>query len=420
MRSIILRNSDVIFPNRNEVGISLVVENKQIIAINENASQLDTEAVELSGTTLVPGFIDVHIHGAVGVDVNEADAGGLLRIAGFLAGKGVTAWMPTVVPDSDENYRRIIGEIDRLMELQEGKAVAQAVGVHYEGVFANEKMCGALRPEFFKSGRSAGGGWRQDVQNPPHEQGRNADTAERNAPRATASGTERREVGGLPMLKRGVHMMTLAPEIDGGIELIEALVAQSWIVSVGHTKADAVTLDAAFAAGARHMTHFFNAMTGIHHREVGVAGWGLANKDVTFDIIADGIHVHPTMLKTACRVKSPDNVSLISDSVAPTGLGDGEYELWGETITVTNGETRNHRGSIAGSVITMHDAVRRMLSLGFSEVEVAKMASTNPARLLGLENDRGSIEVGKRADLVAIDKDGNIKFSMIGGKIVGQ
>ena len=339
----------------------------------------------MNGARLFAGFIDVHNHGAVGFDVNNANSDELIEVGKFLAKNGVTAWLPTLVPDSDENYRRAIDAINELMRRQIGKPVAQAVGVHYEGVFANEKMCGALRPEFFKVGN-----------------------------RQLAGGSH------LPMLERGVHMTTLAPEIDGGIELIEALVAVGWVVAIGHTRADSETLDRAFGAGARHLTHFFNAMTGIHHRDLGVAGWGLANREVTFDIIADGKHVHPTMLELACRSKSPDNVSLISDSVAPTGLGDGEYELWGEKITVTNGETRNERGSIAGSVITMHDAVRRMLSLGFSEVEVAKMASTNPARLLGLENDRGSIEVGKRADLVAIDKDGNIKFSMIGGKIVGQ
>ena len=166
------------------------------------------------------------------------------------------------------------------------------------------------------------------------------------------------------------------------------------------------------------MTHFFNAMTGIHHREMGVAGWGLYNPEVTFDIIADGVHVRPEMLSLACNVKSPDKASLISDSVAPTGLGDGDFELWGEKISVINGKTQNERGSIAGSVCTMHDGVRMMRSLGFSDVDIAKMASTNPARLLGIDSDRGSIEVGKRADLVVIDPDGDIKMTMIGGKIV--
>ncbi len=382
----LLKNAKFILPQAETRQNSVLVERgiiKDIFPATIGNSN-DDQIIDLNGARLFAGFIDVHNHGAVGIDVNNANSDELIEVGKFLAKNGVTAWLPTFVPDSDDNYRCVIDAIDELMRLQIDKPVAQAVGVHYEGVFANEKMCGALRPAYFKSCQWSVAG------------------------------------GQLPRLDNGVHMTTLAPEIDGGIELIEALVADGWIVSIGHTRADSETLDRAFGAGARHLTHFFNAMTGIHHRDLGVAGWGLANREVTFDIIADGIHVHPTMLKTACRVKSPDNVSLISDSVAPTGLGDGEYELWGETITVTNGETRNHRGSIAGSVITMHDAVRRMLSLGFSEVEVAKMASTNPARLLGLENDRGSIEVGKRADLVAIDKDGNIKFSMIGGKIVGQ
>lgn len=327
------------------------------------------------------GFIDVHNHGALGFDVNEADVDGLLKVSAFLAKNGVTAWMPTLVPDSDENYRRVIHAIDELMLRQVELPVAQAVGVHYEGVFANEKMCGALRPEYFRNGQWSAAG------------------------------------GQLPKLDRGVHMTTLAPEIDGGIEMIRALVADGWVVSIGHTRADVETLDRAYAAGARHMTHFFNAMTGVHHREIGVAGWGLANDGVTFDIIADGVHVHPDMLGVACRSKSPDKVSLISDSVAPTGLGDGEFELWGETVTVKNGRTQNERGSIAGSVCTMLDCVKTMRSIGFSELEVSQMASTNPAKLLGLE-DRGSIEIGKRADLVGLNADGKVAFTMIGGELV--
>ena len=379
-----LQNAKVVVQGEIFDGQSLLVENERLTGISSSeAFTSNTAVIDVSGLTVWPGFIDVHNHGAVGIDVNEADAGGLFKISEFLATRGVTAWLPTLVPDSDENYRRAIGAIDELMVMQVGKAVAQAVGVHYEGVFASEKMCGALRPEYFRVGSRESGVW------------------------------------SLPKLNRGVHMTTLAPEIDGGIELIEALVAEGWIVSIGHTRADAETLDRAYAAGARHMTHFFNAMTGVHHRDVGVAGWGLANEDVTFDIIADGIHVHPKMLEVACRAKTADKVSLISDSVAPTGLGDGEFQLWGETITVENGRTRNERGTIAGSVIAMDDAVRTMRSIGFSDVEVAKMASTNPAKLLGL-TDRGSIEIGKRADLVAVDAEGNIAFTMIGGEMVAK
>jgi N-acetylglucosamine-6-phosphate deacetylase len=365
---------------------SILLKNGLIDAIY--GSDFDSgigKVIHTSGSSIFPGFIDVHNHGAVGHDVNESTAEDLLRIAEFLARHGVTAWLPTLVPDSDENYRRVISEIDRLMELQEGKPIAQAVGVHYEGVFANEAMCGALRPKYFKSGKQlADGGWH------------------------------------LPRLKKGVHMTTLAPEIEGGIDLIDALVKNGWVVSIGHTKADAETLDKAFKAGARHLTHFFNAMSGVHHREIGVAGWGLSNKDVSFDIIADGIHVEPRMLEFACQSKGSDKVSLISDSVAPTGLGDGEYRLWGEKISVTNRRTRNERGSIAGSVITMHDAVKQMLSLGFSMTDVAKMASTNPAKIIGLDTTIGSIEVGKRADLIAMDDKGNLHFTVVGGTMVAS
>lgn len=358
----------------------------------------DTDSLPL---LTMPGFIDVHIHGAVGVDVNTADAAGLMRVAEFLARSGVAAWVPTLVPDSDENYVRAVHAIDELMRMQVGRPVAQALGVHYEGVFASEHMCGALRPQFFKTFQRGG----------------------ENHPVAEAATPLLRKEGSLielPRLEKGLHMTTLAPEIDGGIELIEKLVNEGWIVSIGHTRADADTLERAFAAGARHMTHFFNAMTGVHHRDLGVAGWGLAKKEVTFDIIADGIHVGPEMLELACRAKGTEKVSLISDSVAPTGMGDGDFDLWGEKISVTDGRTRNERGSIAGSVITMHDAVKQMLSLGFTLEEVSKMAAANPAKLLGVDDERGSLDVGKRADVVTLDENNEIVEVLIGGEPVAR
>jgi N-acetylglucosamine-6-phosphate deacetylase len=333
MKTCLLETAAVYLPGGTLENAYILINNGRIARISKEKVSSD-ETIDLNGVTLYAGFIDVHIHGAVGIDVNTAGADGLLKIAAYLAQNGVAAWMPTMVPDSCDNYKRAIDAIDEVMQLQAGRPVAQAVGVHYEGIFANEKMCGALRPQYFRSGLWALGG------------------------------------GQLPRLKYGAHMTTLAPEVDGGIELIERLVAEGWIVAIGHTQADAATLDRAFAAGARHLTHFFNAMTGLHHREPGVAAWGLANEGVTFDIIADGVHVHPEMLRLACRVKTADMVSLISDSVAPTGLGDGEYELWGETVTVRGGRTQNGRGSIAGSVVTMLDCVATMRALGFSDKEL--------------------------------------------------
>jgi N-acetylglucosamine-6-phosphate deacetylase len=377
MTSILLGNVGVVSAKAGERTSIAITDG--LISAAGSSDKFD-DVIDCSGLTAWPGFIDVHIHGAVGFDVNEADTDGLVEIARFLAANGVTAWMPTLVPDSDENYARIITSIDRLIEIQSDQPIAQAVGVHYEGVFANEKMCGALRPQYFK----------------------------------TFKGTE---LSGLPALKTGTHMTTFAPEVEGGVELAAELTRRRWVGSIGHTRADVDTLDRAFDAGARHVTHFFNAMTGLHHRDVGVAGWALTKGDLTIDIIADGVHVHPSMLALACRTKSADAVSLISDSVAPAGSGDGEFTVWGEKITVNNRRTQNERGSIAGSVISMHDAVMRMRSLGFSDHEVSLMASRNPARLVGVGDSRGTVEPGYRADIALLDGSGVIRLTLIGGKI---
>jgi N-acetylglucosamine-6-phosphate deacetylase len=381
MKRLLLENADFILPDGKIEAASLLIEDGKITAFNPSAGDFaDAEKIDLHGSTVFAGFIDIHIHGAVGADVNEATAEELLKAADFLAQQGTTAWLPTFVPDSDENYRRQIRAIEELMKMQSDLPVAQAVGVHYEGVFANRQMCGALRPQYFKPFTG-------------------------------------KELAEIPRLTDGVHLTTYAPEIEGGIELTKELVRQNWIPSIGHARADAETLNKAFEAGAKHVTHLFNAMTGVHHREIGVAGWALTNDKISCEIIADGIHVHPEMLKFAYKNKSADKLLLVSDAVAPTGLGDGEYEIWGEKISVTNGRTQNERGGIAGSVITMLDAVKMFLSLGVTAQEVSRMASLNPAKLLGLEKTHGSIEIGKRADLVALDAQGNVALTIVGGII---
>jgi len=156
-------------------------------------------------------------------------------------------------------------------------------------------------------------------------------------------------------------------------------------------------------------------MAPLHHRTPGPIAWGLSRDDVTVDVIADGIHLDPFMLRLLLKLKGVGGISLISDAIAAAGKGDGDYEIWGETIFVKNGRTANASGNIAGSVISMLDAVWLLHSLGVSYVDLARMASTNPARLLGIDGECGSIEVGKRADLVALDDDGNVKLTLIGG-----
>jgi N-acetylglucosamine-6-phosphate deacetylase len=386
---VLLHNARIVLPDRVTEPSNILIEGDRIARIFDagSARSANKDSIDLTGLTLFPGFIDIHIHGAVGVDTMEASPEGLLQIAEFLATQGVTAWLPTLVPASVDKYRQAISAIEQ--------AVAQTsvcddpgahrlksvpLGVHYEGPFVNSEQCGALHGEHFRTFASVS------------------------------------DLDELPVINTtgAIHMMTLAPEVVGGIDLIKELSRRGWITSIGHTRATLATLDQAGDAGARHMTHFMNAMTPLHHRSPGPVGWGLLNNEVTVDMIADGVHLDPLVLKLILRGKGADRISLISDAIAAAGKGDGNYEIWGENIMVKDGRTQNARGSIAGSVITMLDAVRLMLSLEVPEAEVARMAATNPARLLGL-NDRGSIEVGKRADLVALDADLKVKATIVGG-----
>ncbi|HMH45602.1 MAG TPA: N-acetylglucosamine-6-phosphate deacetylase [Pyrinomonadaceae bacterium] len=387
----LLRNVRIVLTDGTTEPASVLIEGRRITRVVDSTEvpPASSQVVDLTGLTLFPGFIDIHIHGAAGVDTMDTTADGLHKIAVFLRNNGVTAWVPTLVPASPEGYERAIRAISEVIDDQKSHLPfpeARVLGVHYEGPFVNDEQCGALHREHFRTFKQIS------------------------------------DVDSLPTLphSEAIHMTTLAPEIEGGIALINELTRRSWIVSIGHTRATVDILDQAFAEGARHMTHFMNAMTPLHHRAPGPIGWGLMNDQVTCDLIADGIHLDQSILKLILRNKTSKRVSLISDAIAATGLGDGEYQIWGETIVVKNNRTRNSHGSIAGSVITIIDALRMMLSLGSSESEVAQMAALNPARLLKLDHDCGSIEAGKRADLVALDEKRQVRLTIIGGQIAFQ
>jgi N-acetylglucosamine-6-phosphate deacetylase len=383
----LLRNARIVLPDRTAEHASLLVHDDRIVSLFESKTDLppiSDSIIDLSGLTIFPGFIDVHIHGAVGVDTMEASAADLARVSEFLATRGVTGWLPTLVPAPPADYSRSVKAIDEAMKSNSG---ARVLGVHYEGPFVNSAQCGALRTQYFRKFSSA-----DDIENLPTISKNNGHIAR--------------------------HMITIAPEIEGGVELVRELKRRGWIVSIGHTRASFELLDKALEAGAGHMTHFMNAMAPLHHRSPGPIAWGLAHDEVSCDVIADGIHLDRQMLKLLLKLKGVNRLMLISDSVAPAGMGDGDYGIWGETITVKDGRTSNPSGSIAGSVITMHDAFLMMQSLGVSEVDLSCLSATSPARLLGLEQDCGSIEEGKRADLVALDSQGKVVLTIVDGRVV--
>jgi len=381
--NLLLQDARIVLPDRVVEHADLFIDDSRIANISESSSNEPLAAnatVNLRGLTLFPGFIDLHIHGAVGVDTMTAAAADLRKVSKFLATQGVTAWLPTLVPAPATDYERATQAITEATSFTGG---ARILGVHYEGPFVNSAQCGALRSQFFRSYSSA-----NDLNDLPLP----GDSAKK--------------------------MITVAPEIDGGIALINELHRRGWIVSIGHTRASLELLDEALAAGARHLTHFMNAMPPLHHRSPGPVGWGLSRDEVSCDFIADGIHLDREVLGMLLKLKSAERLTLISDAIAAAGLSDGSYKIWGETITVKDGRTANERGAIAGSVITMLDAVRMMLSLGSSETDVATMAAASPAKLLRMDDECGSIAVGKRADLVALDADRNVALTMIAGEIV--
>jgi N-acetylglucosamine-6-phosphate deacetylase len=382
---LLLRRANVVTPQGIIEAGNLLINEGYIKSLSRRAEDVGAHSgviLDLKDLILLPGFIDIHIHGAIGIDTMSASSDDLYHVGSFLARHGICGWLPTLVPAPVEDYNHAIAAIKHLIEEQDKRPpAARVLGIHYEGPFINSTKCGALKSSFFRKFSS------------------------------------RKDIEILPSIDGVARMITVAPEIEGGIELIKALVNQGWVVAIGHTEASVEILDAAREAGAKHMTHFFNAMAALHHRAPGPIGWGLLEDGITCDVIADGVHTHPRMLELAIRCKTVNRVILISDSIAPTGLEDGTYNVWGDEISVANGKTSNKAGTIAGSVITMLDAVKMIRSLNVPMEDVARLASYNAAQLLGLDAQTGTVDVGKRADLVALDKQGQVRLTIVGGRV---
>src|SRR6185295_5284640 len=390
--NLVLYNSSLILPHGIERG-GVIVEDGRLARVfandNRPSGLSQPESIDLKGAYLAPGLIDVHIHGSAGVDVQATDEAGLAKLSGFLLCEGVTGYFPTFVPASDREYTGALASVVAYTRQQDDSAAtprARILGVHFEGPNVNRNRCGALKREHFRTYD----GDARSIELFTHDNG--------------SSNIAR--------------LMTLAPEVSGGIELIRELTRSGVRVFIGHSQAEPDTLDQAAEAGSRHITHFPNALDPLHHRTPGAVAWGLTRNDVTIDCIADLHHVHPLMLRLMHQSKGADRMALISDAIKPAGLGDGEFSVWDETITVTNGRTSLARepGTIAGSVITMRDALKNIVDLGIPIDDAVRMASGVPARVAGIDSAYGSIEGGKRADLIAFDNDHKITLAVVGGR----
>ena len=391
MKEILLHNARVILERGNERGGVLVRDGRiaQVFA-EESGPVVTGDSIDLGGAYLMPGMIDIHIHGSAGVDVLEAGRDELAKLSEFLIREGVTGYFATLVPADERTYRSAIAAIVSYIERRDETARGRArlIGLHFEGPFVSHHRCGALRREYFRI----------------------YDGDPRSIDLFTGSDSS----------ISCPRLLTLAPEIEGGLALAHELALRGARVFIGHSQADLETLCRAIEAGARHITHFPNALDQLHHRNPGAVGWGLVREDITLDCIADFHHVHPLMLRLMYQAKGARRMALISDAIPPTGLGEGEFSFWGENILVRDGRTSLAgalEGTIAGSVITMRQALKNITGLGVPVEEAMRMATIVPARIAGIEQWCGSIESGKRADLVALDDDFRVQLAMTCGEI---
>ena len=373
---IVLSGADLLLPSGVLPAGTLVLEGDRIIDINSS-----TPPGSLRGHVIVPGFIDVHVHGTEGIDtLDGGDA--IAQIARRLPKYGVTAFCPTTVACAPAALRDVLENVRAQRTARE--LAARVLPAHLESNFINHEFRGAQPADCLR---------------PP-----------------TDGGDILQEIDSAG---DSVGIVTLAPELEGALDLIKRLASRGTRVSLGHSGATFAQAHAGISAGACHATHLFNRMPPVNHREPGLAGAVLASEQVAAEIICDGVHVHPAMVRMAVAAKGVERVMAISDGVAAVGLAEGATALLGgRRIRVTNSAAYLEDGTLAGSVATM-DRVFRFLvrDVGLSLLDAARLCATTPATQMGLR-DAGSIHKGALADLVVMDREFNVKQTYVAGRLV--
>ncbi len=351
-----------------------------ISAIGKNIAVNDgDEVVEYNGATVMPGFIDTHIHGAYGCEITNEDFD-VEKFSYYEATQGVTGLAPATTSQSVEMLEKQMGTVVR--KAREKKCGAKILGIHAEGPFLNIANKGGMQAEY--------------IQAP------NIEKLDRMI--AAADG----------LLK----ILTIAPELEGALDLIKYAVSKGIKVSMGHTSASYDEAMAAIDAGASQMTHTFNAAKAFNHRNPGVLGAALTDDRVKCEMICDFAHLHAATTKLIYRAKGADRINMISDTSFPSGLSESELKAFGKNLRVEGNVILLPDGTICGSTQSLYGGVKNLASVGIPLVDIARMASYNPASTLGVEDKVGSIEVGKCADLVVLDGDMSIISVYIDGKKV--
>jgi len=356
-----------------------VTFDEKIVGIGDNAT--GEEIVLPEGAIVLPAFIDQHIHGAGGSDGMDATVADYEIIAKTVAAEGTASFLVTTMTQSVENITKAMQAVK---EYREGEHDgARVVGIHLEGPFIAAAYKGAQPLEY--------------VAVPDVETFKAYNEASGNA----------------------IKIVTLAPEVEGAQELIKYLSENGIVASIGHTGAKCANIEKAIANGASNVTHTYNAQTALHHREIGTVGSAMLFDELNCELIADTIHVSVPAMKLLIKSKPADKVSLITDAMRAKGMPDGVSELGGQVVYVKNGEARLEDGTLAGSVLRMNRAVQNVVTkVGVPFTQAVDYATINPARMLGIDGETGSIAVGKRADFTVINENYDVLYTVSGGKVI--
>ena len=390
---IVLAGGDLVLPDRILSSASLVIEGDRIAALEsrERVDAAGATIIDVGDHYVVPGFVDVHVHGSLGHDtLDGADA--LAAIAGVLPRFGVTAFCPTTGACSPADLATVLSAV-RDARVTPRAGSARVLPAHLESNFINPDYRGAQPLTCI----------RQPARDLP--------------PTADFTGAQILDV--IATHRADVGIVTLAPEMPGGLDLVAKLVAAGHRVSLGHTGATFEQANDAIDAGIRHATHLFNRMSPLAHRAPGATGAALAREEVVAELICDGVHVHPAVCRVAIATKGVGGIMAITDATAGAGLAVGSHaRLGGQRITVRDGAAFLDEGTIAGSTLTMNRAFRTIATqFGASIVDAAQLCSTTPARQLGLTGF-GVIATGAMADLVVLDRGFGVARTFIGGREV--
>ncbi len=378
----VLTGGEVVTPHEVIHRGSVVVENERIESVSELPAELSNgshEIIDCSDKIVMPGFIDVHTHGGRGYDFVDEKPETCTVLSKHYYSHGVTTLLATLSPLSHE---LLLPAVRRIAEYCRNNSDGSNIcGIHLEGPYLNKAMRGGNREEYFEEPSLQK--WRE-----VYEAGQGF-----------------------------IRLMTVAPELNGITPVIEDAIAKGVAIALGHSTADGETTVRAIDLGATQVTHLFNSMPTLHHRETGLLAESLLSDRIDTQLIADGAHVHQRIIRLAIKTKGADHILLITDSIRATEIGDGEYYSAGETVSVRNGIVHLANGTLAGSTLVLEKALKLLLTeVGVGLPEASRMLSSNAARSIGIDGDTGSLETGKRADLVVLDREFNVEITMRAGE----